>query len=236
MGSVGSKQEDKKWFKEHKESKYSHDKFIDRKILVYVFPHMVDRLHTLVLDFVFDAPGDCNLNMVMAFLANLEPKERTNQVKIRGQIINFSPISLNRLLGTPNVDPQPFVNIVKEPPYKYIRHTLCGPNSVARWSRHQQFEYHVSFSYAHMSREARVWLKIVCACLVFAKHVNHMTRERGIDVTKTKEPEGVNSPVLSVNEHNAQIDNMLSHLVGPGFEESIDYDMATEDEMARVES
>ncbi|MCD7471462.1 hypothetical protein HAX54_011915 [Datura stramonium] len=82
--------------------------------------------------FVFDAPGDCNLNMVREFLENWMPRERSYQVKIRGQIIEFAPISLNRLLGTPQVDPQPFVNIVKKPPYKDTRHTMCGPNSVAR--------------------------------------------------------------------------------------------------------
>ncbi|MCD7472261.1 hypothetical protein HAX54_013290, partial [Datura stramonium] len=37
---------------------------------------------------------------------------------------------------------------------------------------------------------------------------------RGVDVTKTKEPEGINGPVLTVNERNARIDNMLSHLYG----------------------
>ncbi|MCE3049786.1 hypothetical protein HAX54_045788, partial [Datura stramonium] len=37
---------------------------------------------------------------------------------------------------------------------------------------------------------------------------------RGVDVTKTKELEGINGPVLTVNEHNARIDNMLSHLYG----------------------
>ncbi|MCE3216337.1 hypothetical protein HAX54_006157, partial [Datura stramonium] len=59
------------------------------------------------------------------------PKERSNQVKIGDQIIDFAPISLNRLLGTPHVDPQPFINIVKIPPYRDIRHNLCGPNSIA---------------------------------------------------------------------------------------------------------
>ncbi|MCD9560715.1 hypothetical protein HAX54_019461 [Datura stramonium] len=44
---------------------------------------------------------------------------------------------------------------------------------------------------------------------------------RGIYVTKTKEPESINGPVLSVNERNARIDNMLSHLY--------------EDEMVRVD-
>ncbi|MCE5165769.1 hypothetical protein HAX54_012188 [Datura stramonium] len=126
-------------------------------------------------------------------------------------------------------------------------------------------------SRTHLRSEARVWLKIICACLVPEKHVTHMTRKRvflfyalmtampinvgviiknvlkrtrvkkgglltrflrghdieeeemdyrpaydprGIDVTKTKEPEGIKIPVLFVNEYNARIDNMLSHLYG----------------------
>ncbi|MCE3050208.1 hypothetical protein HAX54_046630 [Datura stramonium] len=88
---------------------------------------------------MFDVPGDCNLNMVREFLANWMPKERQNQVKIRGQIIDYAPKALNRLLGTLNVDPQPFVDMVKKPPCRNIRHTLCGPNSVAWWTHHQQF-------------------------------------------------------------------------------------------------
>ncbi|MCD7458389.1 hypothetical protein HAX54_038077 [Datura stramonium] len=107
-----------------------------------------------------------------------EPRDRSNQVKIRGQIINFAPTILNKILDTPNVDPQPLVDIVKKPPYRDIIHTLCGPNSVARWIRHQQYGYHVSFPYAHLSREACVWLKIICAYLVPGKHVTHITRER----------------------------------------------------------
>ncbi|MCD7453446.1 hypothetical protein HAX54_020916 [Datura stramonium] len=37
---------------------------------------------------------------------------------------------------------------------------------------------------------------------------------RGIDVTKNKEPEGINCPVPIINEQNVRIDNMLSHLYG----------------------
>ncbi|MCD9641115.1 hypothetical protein HAX54_027032 [Datura stramonium] len=55
---------------------------------------------------------------------------------------------------------------------------------------------------------------------------------KGIDVTKTKEPEGINDPVLFVNKRNAQSDN----IIGLGFEEPLDDDVATEDEMARVDS
>ncbi|MCD7467270.1 hypothetical protein HAX54_004599 [Datura stramonium] len=134
-----AEKEGKKWFKEHKKSKYSHDMFIDRNCLSLVFSHMVDRILTLGLDFMFNASSDCNLNMVREFLENWMPKERSSQVKIRGQIIEFSPNALNRLLGTPNVDPQPFVDLMKKPPYRNIRNTLCGPNSVARWTCHQQF-------------------------------------------------------------------------------------------------
>ncbi|MCE0480891.1 hypothetical protein HAX54_038119 [Datura stramonium] len=165
-----TEKEGKKWFKEHKESKYSHDIFIDRNCLSLVFPHMVDRILTLGLGFMFNALGDCNLNMVREFLANWMPKER------------------------------------------------------------------------------------------------------GVDVTKTKESEGINSPVLTVNECNARIDNMLSHLYGmqmlqlrlngvteeqvqqlnidyplskhsrafcrvcPGYEEPLDEDVAIKDEMTRVDS
>ncbi|MCD7452518.1 hypothetical protein HAX54_017205 [Datura stramonium] len=57
---------------------------------------------------------------------------------------------------------------------------------------------------------------------------------KGIDMTKTKELEGINGPVLSVNERNARTDNMLSHLVGPEYEKNLDDDVATEDELARV--
>ncbi|MCD9643637.1 hypothetical protein HAX54_031255 [Datura stramonium] len=35
---------------------------------------------------------------------------------------------------------------------------------------------------------------------------------RGIDVTKIKEPESIKGPFLSINEHNARIGHMLSHL------------------------
>ncbi|MCD7471707.1 hypothetical protein HAX54_012329 [Datura stramonium] len=106
---------------------------------------MVDRILTLGLGFVFDASSDCNLNMVREFLANRMPKERSNQVKVGGQIIEFAPMALNRLLGTSHIDTQPFVNMVKKPSYRDIRNTLCVPNSVARWTRHQQFRVVLGF-------------------------------------------------------------------------------------------
>ncbi|MCE0482220.1 hypothetical protein HAX54_040735, partial [Datura stramonium] len=60
-------------------------------------------------------------------------------------------------LGTLNIDPQSMKQLLLWPPYREIRHTLSGPRSVACWTRHQQFEYHMTFPYAHMSRESLVW-------------------------------------------------------------------------------
>ncbi|MCE0481704.1 hypothetical protein HAX54_039644 [Datura stramonium] len=170
------KQEGKKWFKEHKESKYSHEMFIDRETLALKFPRIVDRLYTLGLVFVYNDPGECNLNMLREFLSNWDPKERSNQVKIRGQIVNFSLVVLNRIHGSPRIDPQLFKNFILRPPYREIQHTLGVSNTIARWAHHQQDGYHVSFPYAHMPREARVWLKIISACLMSGKHVTHETR------------------------------------------------------------
>lgn len=48
------------------------------------------------------------------------------------------------------------------------------------------------------------------------KEVDYRPRydPRGIDVMKTKDPEGIHGPVLSINKRNTQIDNILSHLYG----------------------
>ncbi|MCD7450874.1 hypothetical protein HAX54_008848 [Datura stramonium] len=67
------------WFKETRELKYSHELRINRDSLAFEFPQMIDRIHTLRLDFVFKYTGECNLNLVGEFLANWEPKERTKQ-------------------------------------------------------------------------------------------------------------------------------------------------------------
>ncbi|MCD7467527.1 hypothetical protein HAX54_005022, partial [Datura stramonium] len=46
----------------------------------------------------------------------LDAKGEVEPLKLGGQInIEFAPMALNRLLGTPHVDPQPFVDMVKKP-------------------------------------------------------------------------------------------------------------------------
>ncbi|MCD7462704.1 hypothetical protein HAX54_049138 [Datura stramonium] len=180
------------------------------------------------------AGGEFNLNMAREFLANWDPKERSNQVKVL-------PAVLNRLLGSPTINPYLFKNLILRSPYREIRHTLSGPNSIAQWA-HNQKGYHVSFPYAYMTREARIWLRIVCACLVPEKYMTHVTWERvclvyvlmtgipinvgpqieeelvdywdrydpkEIDVINTKDPEGIHGPVLSIDEEQARVESDL---------------------------
>ncbi|MCD9644456.1 hypothetical protein HAX54_032672 [Datura stramonium] len=77
-----------------------------------------------------------------------------------------------------------------------------------------------------MSREARAWLKIVSACLVPRKCVTHVTRERVCLVYAFMTRMQVNVGEI--------IKDVLRF--GPGFEEPLDDDVATDEEMARVDS
>ncbi|MCD9641263.1 hypothetical protein HAX54_027354 [Datura stramonium] len=125
-----TKQEGKKWFIEHKELNNSHELFIDRVSLASEFPHIVERLNTLGIDFVLNDLGECNLNM----------KHATHVTRERARLVYAL------MTGRP-------VN--------------------------------VGLTIKDMLRSAR-----------------------------TKDLEGIYHPVLYINEGNARIDNVLSHLYG----------------------
>ncbi|MCE3216459.1 hypothetical protein HAX54_006614 [Datura stramonium] len=112
--------------------------------------------------------------------------------------------------------------------------------------------YHVSFPYGNMSKEARIWLKIVCACLVPEKHVTHVTRERVCLVfalmierpvnvggdnqgnfKETRDERG-DGGVATTSKYGLPIEKISRALcrVGLGFEEPFDDDYATDEEKA----
>ncbi|MCD7458299.1 hypothetical protein HAX54_037827 [Datura stramonium] len=68
---------------------------------------------------------------VMGSIGSRSKKERSNQVNIRKEMVNFSPDVLNRLVGSPSIDPKPFKDLILRNPHRAIRHTLSGLNSVA---------------------------------------------------------------------------------------------------------
>ncbi|KAG5576880.1 hypothetical protein H5410_057014 [Solanum commersonii] len=98
-------------------------------------------------------------------------------VHVRGKDVKFSTQILNELLGTPNCDPDEFNNLKDKPPYRDIRHTLCGVDSTARWERSKDTGRHNTLYFANFNQVARVWLKIVCSVLLPAKYLTEMTRD-----------------------------------------------------------
>ncbi|KAH0688947.1 hypothetical protein KY289_016305 [Solanum tuberosum] len=96
----------------------------------------------------------------------------------RGEDVKFSAQILNELLGTPNCDPDEFNSLKDKPPYRDIRHTLCGVDSTARWERSKDTGRHNTLYFANFNQVARVWLKIVCSVLLSAKHLTEVTRDR----------------------------------------------------------
>ncbi|KAH0655820.1 hypothetical protein KY285_030702 [Solanum tuberosum] len=90
----------------------------------------------------------------------------------------FMDQALNEILGTPNCDNADFLAMIERPPYRDIRHTLCGVNSIAQWDRVRDTGYHLTLHYGHFNLEAHIWLKIVCSTLLPCKHATNVTRER----------------------------------------------------------
>ncbi|KAK4723484.1 hypothetical protein R3W88_026263 [Solanum pinnatisectum] len=64
------------------------------------------------------------------------------------------------------------------PPYQAIQHLLCGPQSMAQWTKHSGKRYHKSFPYTYMLRETHVWLKVVMNCLILGLHYMDITHDR----------------------------------------------------------
>ncbi|XP_016577508.2 uncharacterized protein LOC107875339 isoform X2 [Capsicum annuum] len=168
----------RKWYSQHKESKYSADQFIDRASLMKEYPSMVRRIEALHMNFLFEQPSECNLSLVREFYANWDLRNKDAEVEVRGRVVTFTANCVNDLLGTPVVDAEPLKRMNVEPPYQHIRHLLCGTCSTARWIRHKESGTHVSLPFAHMNREARLWAKIIYACLVHGTHMTAVTRDR----------------------------------------------------------
>ncbi|KAH0658257.1 hypothetical protein KY289_027005 [Solanum tuberosum] len=112
------------------------------------------------------------------FYANWLTETKYKTVPVRGKDVKFSARILNELLRTPNSDPDEFNSLKDKPPYRDIRHTLCGVDSTARWERSKDIRRHNTLNFANFNQVALVWLKIVCSVLLPAKHLIDVTRDR----------------------------------------------------------
>uniref|UniRef100_M1D8X4 Putative plant transposon protein domain-containing protein n=1 Tax=Solanum tuberosum TaxID=4113 RepID=M1D8X4_SOLTU len=170
--------EGKKWYKSHTEAKYFSDVILDDVNLEREFPHIRRRLQELHMGFIFQDPSECNISVVREFYANWKPDARSHFVTVRGVEVQLTPSTINQLLGTADSPADVLTAINISPPYQQIRHALSGAQSTAKWIRHGHRGYHQSYPYAHMNREARVWLKMVMNCLIPGLHFTEVTRDR----------------------------------------------------------
>ncbi|KAG5581028.1 hypothetical protein H5410_051655 [Solanum commersonii] len=130
------------------------------------------------MEFIFTKPEECNLHMIRKFYANWAPDVRSHFVTMRGVNMTITLMGINDIVATPqDTDPLVLTGMNICPPYRAIRHTLCGPQSMVQWTKHSGKRYHQSLPYAHMLREARVWLNIVMHCLMPRLHYTNSTRD-----------------------------------------------------------
>ncbi|KAH0708909.1 hypothetical protein KY290_010426 [Solanum tuberosum] len=165
------------WFECQREPKYIGNEYVNEVRLQSQFLVIYRIVLELGLRFIFDHPGDCNLSLVREFYANWLIEIKYKIVPIRGKDVKFNATILNEFLGTPNCDSDYFNTLKDKPPYRDIRHTLCGVESTARWESSKDIGRHYTFHFANFNKVARVWLKIVCSVLLPAKHLTDVTRD-----------------------------------------------------------
>ncbi|KAG5628133.1 hypothetical protein H5410_013351 [Solanum commersonii] len=141
----------------------------------------------------------------------------------------FMDQALNEYLGTPNYDNADFLAMIERTPYRDIRHTLCGVNSVARWDRHT----------TDVTRERSVLVyRLMKGLPVNAKDIlkqnmlKFRTNKRwrfcyGSIITRTKVHDQSQGPVLTTIDRQAHDDSWMGAYV---WNEPIDDGDATADE------
>lgn len=77
----------------------------------------------------------------------MSKKARTQHVKVRDVVVGFSPLIINKIIGTPSDITDIFEDFVQHTPYQAIRYTLLGPLSTAYWDRHAYRGFHQIFPF-----------------------------------------------------------------------------------------
>ncbi|KAG5630250.1 hypothetical protein H5410_001967 [Solanum commersonii] len=145
----------------------------------------------------------------------------------------FSDISIDKVSLAwefpQETDPLVLTRLNKCPSYRAIRHTLCGPRSMVKWTKHSGKRYHQSIPYAQMLRETQVWLDIVMNYLIPGLHYMDITRtwcserERGLHGTVIPntcgyhEDKGVDiefGPTLNTTERHRRNEVIMAKMYG----------------------
>ncbi|KAG5596044.1 hypothetical protein H5410_037276 [Solanum commersonii] len=155
------------------------------------------RIQELQMKFIFNEPIECNLHMIREFYANWATEFRSHFVKVQGVDVTLTPAILNNIVGIPpDADSLVLTWLNIRPPYRAIRHTLYGPQSMVQWTKHNAKRFHQSLPYAYMIREARVWLKIMMNYLIPRLHYTDITRDRVCLVYALMTPSELNIDIV----------------------------------------
>ncbi|KAH0686462.1 hypothetical protein KY284_017015 [Solanum tuberosum] len=147
--------------------------------LAHEFPQIRRQIRELCMEFIFADPDECNLHMVRKFYSNWTPEAQSHYVTVHGKNVPITPTYINDILGTPeDTDLVVLTRLNIYPPYQAVRHMLCGPQSIAQWTKHSEKRYHKSLPYARMLWETRVWLKVVMNYLIPGLHYTDITCDR----------------------------------------------------------
>ncbi|KAG5605372.1 hypothetical protein H5410_026864 [Solanum commersonii] len=131
------------------------------------------------MEFIFAKQGECNLHMVREFYTNWALDARSHFVTMWGVDVSLTPAVINDIVGTSqDTDTLVLIRLNIRPPNKAIQHTLCGPQSMVEWTKHNGKRYHQSLPYTHTLREMRVWLKVVINFLILGLHYTDITQDR----------------------------------------------------------
>lgn len=97
---------------------------------------------------------------------------------VRSRNVHITSTIINDIMGTTDRTNRLVLNQLKiPPPYNEICHLMCRPQSMAQWTHHSWKRYHKTLLYAHILREARVWLKIMINCLIPRMHYTDITHD-----------------------------------------------------------
>ncbi|KAH0754315.1 hypothetical protein KY290_024585 [Solanum tuberosum] len=144
----------------------------------------------------------------------------------KGMVGNGSPVNKRR--STPNCDPDEFNNLKYKPPYRDIRHTLCGVDSTARWEWSKDTGRHNTLHFANFNQNNLRWR------FCYGGLITHFLRAEGIDekavdmpvsyhpnltgklvdVTRTKALDTSHGHVMSGKERQARDDSVMERMFG----------------------
>ncbi|KAG5605739.1 hypothetical protein H5410_027231 [Solanum commersonii] len=190
------------------------DRYVNEVRLQSQFPMIYTTVNNLGLRFIFG-------------LSHLRPLKSNKSVLVRGRDVKFTARILNEFLGTPNCDNDDFNRLKDKPPYRDIRHTLCGVESTASVllpAKHvtevmrdrvvlvYMLMKGLSINVGAILRQNMMKFRKEVLDLTVAFHLDLIGKI--VDVTRTKALDTSHGLVLSAQERQARDNSVMDMMFG----------------------